>query len=479
MSGQARSSAANNERGHRSPHARSRSFSSDRKSGSKSSLTEKKQRADTPDPRTASSDCSHRRASTADSRSSAGSGKRVSFDSIPETSSSGSEEDSYIAASQPRHILKPPKYNGNTSFETFFAQFQNCVLHNKWSRTEQLAYLKAALVDDAGQVLWDYGAEITNSLSSLVKLLKERFGGTMRADKYRLELRGRKRKPSESLEVLHRDIRRLIVLAHPDLDSRAREVMACDYFVQSIAEPDLVLKIREANPSTLDEALHVALRQELWLKEAAGYRMDERPHARARPSTEMNSSQDAAAYNHLAAGFKKLEAKFSELQQQIKPSAAAATQQSLDSQKSPAAALERPAAAASGQDSSAWSKKPPSSSAAKGNTAPAFDAPPQRPWQRGGRRTITCWSCGGEGHISRECPQQAKAPNKFGPAAHTVRNNGIREACEPGRKAATWTFRRPDVRQSASADYRADRAGNTARSITVGRAAEKPTRPST
>ena len=49
----------------------------------------------------------------------------------PVTSSSSSDPDEYLQATQPRHILKPPKFDGSTSFETFWAQFENCAGFNR------------------------------------------------------------------------------------------------------------------------------------------------------------------------------------------------------------------------------------------------------------------------------------------------------------------------------------------------------------
>jgi len=34
-----------------------------------------------------------------------------------------SDDDEYIQATQPMNVLKPPKYDGTTPFETFWAQF--------------------------------------------------------------------------------------------------------------------------------------------------------------------------------------------------------------------------------------------------------------------------------------------------------------------------------------------------------------------
>jgi len=114
--------------------------------------------------------------------------------------------------------VKPPKYDGSTPFETFWAQFKNCAEYNKWNRTEELAYLRGLLEKEAGQVLWNYGSEVTDSLKKLTGVLKNRFGGVNMADKYRIEVWNRRRKPGETLRSLHSDIRRLIALAFPPMN---------------------------------------------------------------------------------------------------------------------------------------------------------------------------------------------------------------------------------------------------------------------
>jgi len=147
-------------------------------------------------------------------------------------------------------LIKPPKYNGTTSFETFLVQFQNCSAYNHWTKDEQLVYLRSNLENEAGQVLWDYDAEEINSARKLISVLTNRFGGTEQADKYRLEVKYRRRKPGESLRTLHAEIRKLVALAFP-----ARELMACDYFIDSLNDPNLALKVRERSPKDLVSAL--------------------------------------------------------------------------------------------------------------------------------------------------------------------------------------------------------------------------------
>jgi len=74
--------------------------------------------------------------------------------------------------------MRPMKYDGVGSFETFLAHFRNCADHNKWNKTEQLTWLKGCLINNAGQVLWDSSADSTDTLPKLIDVLTNRFGGT-------------------------------------------------------------------------------------------------------------------------------------------------------------------------------------------------------------------------------------------------------------------------------------------------------------
>jgi len=72
-----------------------------------------------------------------------------------ESSFCSSSENSIHEHTITKHILKPPKYVPAGSFETFFAQSQNCASYNKWTKREQLVYLRSSLEKSAGKVLWD------------------------------------------------------------------------------------------------------------------------------------------------------------------------------------------------------------------------------------------------------------------------------------------------------------------------------------
>jgi len=120
--------------------------------------------------------------------------------------------------------------------------------------------------------LWDSSPESTDSIEKLVDLLRNRFGGSCQMDKYRMELRLRRRNPGESLSALHRDIRKLMALAHPNLVHDSRETIACDYFIDALDDLEFALKVRERTPASLDDAVRVALQLQAWSRDSARQR---------------------------------------------------------------------------------------------------------------------------------------------------------------------------------------------------------------
>ena len=98
--------------------------------------------------------------------------------------------------------------------------------------------------------------------------MKESFGGEGQKEKYRMELKIRRRREKETPEDLHVDIRRLAVLTFPTMEYSERERISCEYFVDALNDPDLILRVRERDPMSLDEALRVAQKFELWKKDS-------------------------------------------------------------------------------------------------------------------------------------------------------------------------------------------------------------------
>ena len=95
---------------------------------------------------------SRRSYSRSDSRRRRHSYRRPSVDDASGQDSSGDE--SHTSGRRHQRI-RLRTFDGAGSFETFWAHFENCADYNNWREKDKLAHLKAALVGDAGQVLWD------------------------------------------------------------------------------------------------------------------------------------------------------------------------------------------------------------------------------------------------------------------------------------------------------------------------------------
>jgi len=168
--------------------------------------------------------------------------------------------------------MKPPKFDGQSSFETFIAQFSNCAEHHKWNKTQKLAFLCNSLDKEAANILWDYGKDVTDSLPGLMNILETRFGGKAVADEHGIEVQNRRRSKNELLQSLHSDIWRLAALAFPNVPAQMREEITCDHFLGALGDPDFALKIRERHPADLDSALRIALQVEVWTADTARLR---------------------------------------------------------------------------------------------------------------------------------------------------------------------------------------------------------------
>jgi len=240
----------------------------------------------------------------------------------PEESSSGgsSSEDEDDVHNRPKHMLKPPRFDGKKSFESFMVQFNNCAQHNRWNRAEKLAYLRNALDSEAANVLWDYGTEVTDSLTGLTKILESRFGGKAISEKHQIELRNRRHRRDETLQSLHSDIRRLAALAYPGVQPQTRDNITGDYFLDALGNPHLALKVRQRRPEDLDAALRIALQLEVWEADAARSREGPRMEREGKRVREIsNKKPDGSGFQKRIEEKieEKMEAKFAEFEGRI------------------------------------------------------------------------------------------------------------------------------------------------------------------
>jgi hypothetical protein len=203
----------------------------------------------------------------------------------------------------PRRWMKPDKFDGKTSLETFIYQFENCSAYNHWSMDDKAAHLRWSLSGIAAQLLW--GTEDL-SYDELMGKLRARFGGAGMEEKFQNELRCRRRGKGEPLRELAQDIRKLMMLAYPGEKSKLAEHIARDAFLTALDNPEFELKIREREPEDLDQAVKLALRFEVF-KQAVD--SSPTPHRRMNRHVKEEAS-DAVTQT-------KLESRLAELERRL------------------------------------------------------------------------------------------------------------------------------------------------------------------
>ena len=138
----------------------------------------------------------------------------------------------------------------------------------------------------------------TVNYEDLVEKLRRRFGSRDQQEKFRVEIRYRKRRSNESLQELAQDIERLVRLAYPGADQNIIEVLGRDAFIDSLSNPALEYKVREKEPQSLTQAVTLAMKLEVLHKAREVEKEATRPRfARGATNVELPSSHNGGVGN--------------------------------------------------------------------------------------------------------------------------------------------------------------------------------------
>ena len=203
------------------------------------------------------------------------------------------------AQHHPSHVRYLPHvtlgtYRGDSCLETFLSKFENISSYLCWNESDRLFHLRASLEGAAGQILWDAGVQ--TSASDVIRLLRARFGNENQAERFRAELRARRRRKDESLQSLYNDVCRLLALAYPGPTNPTTVLVGRDMFLDALHDQSLRVRILEREPKTLEEALNLACRLEAYDRTAvpdsnSAETYDERGRGRQRHVRTVTDSQ--------------------------------------------------------------------------------------------------------------------------------------------------------------------------------------------
>lgn len=176
-------------------------------------------------------------------------------------------------ADQKRNFIKPATFDGSTNWSDFKSHFEVCAELNCWSMIEKGMYLAVSLRGNAQGVLGNLPSNDQRTYDALCTALQQRFAPTNQTELYRAQLRERKQKAVESLPELGQDVRRLTNLAYPTATVDLKEILAKEQFIDALRDPDMRLRIKQARPVDLNDAVRHAV--ELQAFQSADKKMQE------------------------------------------------------------------------------------------------------------------------------------------------------------------------------------------------------------
>ena len=167
------------------------------------------------------------------------------------------------SAAPARKLREPGSFDGSGSWEAYKTQFQMLAHLNRWSNEEKAVYLSTSLKGPAMAVLNSLSRSNLYDYDALASALEARFGTAHQTELYRTRLKTRIRGREESLPALAEDVENLTRLAYPDATAQPMwDLLAKDRFIDALQEEELRLRLRQARPATLRDALHLALELE-------------------------------------------------------------------------------------------------------------------------------------------------------------------------------------------------------------------------
>jgi len=119
-------------------------------------------------------------------------------------------------------IVKLGSYNGTGILENHLAKFVNIAEYYQWTTRDRLFFLKSSLDGPATQLLLELTAGATEA--DVIQLLRNRFGCANQQERFRAELRTRRRRPGETVQDLFLDIVRLLSLSYPGRSGVSRSI---------------------------------------------------------------------------------------------------------------------------------------------------------------------------------------------------------------------------------------------------------------
>ncbi|GBO22965.1 Retrovirus-related Pol polyprotein from transposon 297 [Araneus ventricosus] len=159
-------------------------------------------------------------------------------------------------------MVKSLTFDGQTSWTVFKSQFDVASSANGWNNRVKASQLVASLRGSVAEVLQGIPSDKLTDLTTIEKAVEARFGDSHITQFYRTELKTRRQKPGENLQVLAADVERLMSLAYAECPQDVRDSLAAQYFVDAIRDEDTQHATRLMDAKDLKSALAYSMKYE-------------------------------------------------------------------------------------------------------------------------------------------------------------------------------------------------------------------------
>ncbi|KAJ8945157.1 hypothetical protein NQ318_001622 [Aromia moschata] len=156
-------------------------------------------------------------------------------------------------------MLKPPTYDGQSSWSMYRRQFEAAAKANGWTPQEMATSLVISLRGQALEILQSIPEEQQNDYDRIVGALEIRYGHKYLRQVYQSQIKSRQQRTNESLQEYEADIERLIHLAYPQAPKEFLEQIGIQTFIDGLVDTEMQQALRLGRHATISDALIAAL----------------------------------------------------------------------------------------------------------------------------------------------------------------------------------------------------------------------------
>ncbi|KAJ8939774.1 hypothetical protein NQ318_023349 [Aromia moschata] len=156
-------------------------------------------------------------------------------------------------------MLKPPTYDGQSSWSMYRRQFEAAAKANGWTPQEMATSLVISLRGQALEILQSIPEEQQNDYDRIVGALEIRYGHKYLRQVYQSQIKSRQQRSNESLQEYEADVERLVHLAYPQAPKEFLEQIGIQTFIDGLVDTEMQQALRLGRHTTISDALIAAL----------------------------------------------------------------------------------------------------------------------------------------------------------------------------------------------------------------------------